>query len=68
CHVIGPILMKEINPHKPELFAGLKADGESGKSGKPLTILEIGIGPCTNFPYYPGKCELVVVEPESFFR
>ncbi|CAG7823343.1 unnamed protein product, partial [Allacma fusca] len=68
CSDFGTDLMMEINPRKRELFKDLKIAGESEPSGKPFTVLEIGIGAGSNFTYYPRKCDLIAVEPVSALR
>lgn len=57
-HRVGPLMEKEVGPHRNEVLAGL--------SGR---IVEIGVGDGANFAHYPATVEEVVaLEPEAYLR
>ncbi|KAK3595248.1 hypothetical protein CHS0354_010855 [Potamilus streckersoni] len=59
---INKILRKE----KETVFRHL--DSLCEKLGHPLTVLEVGSGPATNFDYYPRRTEIVCLEPNPYFK
>ncbi|KAM4613188.1 thiol S-methyltransferase TMT1A-like [Polymixia lowei] len=56
---------KKMYDKKKDLFRNLS---EFNKSGRPLSILEIGCGTGTNFNFYPSGCKVICTDPNPNFQ
>lgn len=56
---------KKMYDKKKDLFRSLS---EFKKPGGQLTILEIGCGTGTNFPFYPPGCKVICTDPNRHFQ